>query len=190
MSSNRNASRLLGAAFLFVVLTSLSGGLLLPRAVGSGGMSDILVNISQNPTLMRVSILVDLTTSLGVVVLAALLFVVLSSQNRIMALVALGWWLLEAASLALSKTGAAALIPLSQAFVDAGAPDPSPYLALGEFLYHGLVAMQGQTMHMLFYCAGGILWYFLFYKSRYIPPILPFELIVGTWLLLRGIKDG
>ncbi len=68
-----------------------------------------------------------------------------------------------------------------------------------------------------------MLWYFLLYRSRYIPsaipafglaavslglvgiilqflgndvptlaylPILPFELIVGTWLLVKGVKEG
>ncbi len=172
---------------------------------------------------MRISILADLVTSLGVVVLAALLYIVLNKQNKIIALVALGLWLAEALSLALSKTGAFALIPLSLDFVKAGAPEHSYHQTLGEFLYYGVVGMQGQTMHMFFYCLGGLLWYYLFYKSKYIPrvislfgliavavasvgivfqffgydvpifvslPILPFELTIGTWLMLRGIKDG
>jgi hypothetical protein len=79
------------------------------------------------------------------------------------------------------------------------------------------------TILMFFYCAGGMAWYYLFYRSRSIPraipafglaavsvglvgsvlgllgndvpmlaylPILPFELTIGTWLLLRGTSDG
>jgi hypothetical protein len=139
-----------------------------------------------------------------------------------MALVALGWWLAEAMSLAVSKLGASALIPLSAAFVAAGIPDQSFYQVLGEFLYEGL-DQQGYTVLMFFYCMGGILWCSMFYRSRYIPrgislwgliavcvalvgivieffgyeapiamflPILPFELTIGAWLLLRGIKAG
>ena len=76
---------------------------------------------------------------------------------------------------------------------------------------------------MVFYCIGGILFYYLFLKSKYIPkvlpiwgliaaslgfigelfvlfgyavplyvflPILPFELAIGLWLMIKGIRDG
>ena len=218
----RNVPRFLGVAFLIVVFTSLGSGLLLMSAVGSGGISENLVDISNRPTLMRLFILSDLITSLGIIVLAVLLYVVLNKQNKIMALDALGCWLTEAMSLAISKTGASALIPLSQEFVKAGAPEHSYYQTLGEFLYSSVVIQLGQTTELLFYCFGAILWYYLFYKSMYIPraislfgliavsvalgglafqflghdvsifvylPILPFELTIGVWLMLRGIKD-
>jgi hypothetical protein len=75
---------------------------------------------------------------------------------------------------------------------------------------------------MWFYCIGGMIWYSLFFRSRYIPrliplfgvfatslafvavvmnylgygapiwmsiPLLPFELSIGFWLLLSGIKE-
>ncbi len=160
MTSNNKAPRLLGAAFLIVVFTSLSSGLLLASAVGSGSISDILVNISNNPTLMRINVMGDLVTSLGVIVLAILLYIVLNEQNRIIALVALGWWLVEAIALAISKIGALALIPMSQEFVKAGAPENSYYQTLGEFLYYGVDRQLGSMTHMLFYCLGGILWYY------------------------------
>jgi hypothetical protein len=125
MNSERNAPKLLGAAFLVVVLTSLSSGLLVANTVGSGNISAILLNIANRVDLLRLVILDDLATSLGVVALAALLYVVLNKQNRIIALVALGWWLAEAMALAISKVGTFALIPLSLEFVKAGAPDHS-----------------------------------------------------------------
>ncbi|GAJ21266.1 unnamed protein product, partial [marine sediment metagenome] len=76
MNSDKNTPRLLGAAFLFVFVASILSGLLLTSVVGSGSISDILVNISDNPTLMRTSIVVGLVTSIGIVVLAVLLYVV------------------------------------------------------------------------------------------------------------------
>jgi hypothetical protein len=222
MTTKKYVPRLLGAAFLIVALTSLASGLLLTSAVGSGGMSDILVGISNRLTLMRIFILGDLVTSLGIIVLAVLLYTVLNKQNEILALVALGCWLTEAIALAISKIGASALLPLSLEFAKAGAPQHSYYQTLAGFLYNGIVIQLGQTIELLFYCFGALLWYSLFYRSRYIPrlislfgliavsvalvglaieflghdvsilvflPILPFELTIGTWLLLRGIKD-
>jgi hypothetical protein len=222
MTTKKNVPRLLGAAFLIVALTSLASGLLLTSVVGSGGISDILVGISNRLTLMRIFILGDLVTSLGIIVLAVLLYTVLNKQNKIIALVALGCWLTEAIALAISKIGASALLPLSLEFAKAGAPQHSYYQTLAGFLYNGIVIQLGQTIELLFYCFGAMLWYSLFYRSRYIPrvislfgliavsvalaglvveflghdvsilvflPILPFELTIGTWLVLRGIKD-
>ena len=222
MTTKKNVPRLLGAAFLIVALTSLASGLLLTSVVGSGGISDILVGISNRLTLMRIFILGDLVISLGIIVLAALLYAVLNKQNKIIALVALGCWVTEAIALAISKIGASALIPLSLEFVRAGAPQHSYYQTFAGFLYNGIVIQLGQTIELLFYCFGAMLWYSLFYRSRYIPrpislfgliavsvalvglvieflghdvsilvflPILPFELTIGTWLVLRGIKD-
>ena len=91
---------------------------------------------------------------------------------------------------------------------------------LGETIYEGIVR-NAYSIHMLFYCAGGLLWYGLFYRSGYLPraiplfglvavilalggtvlqllgasvpivvfmPLFPFELLIGGWLLLRGIE--
>jgi hypothetical protein len=139
-----------------------------------------------------------------------------------LALIALGWWLGEALSLGLTSAGASALIPLSLDFVKAGAPSSSLYQTLGEFLYQGVHQYGYGQVHMWFYCLGGMLWYSLFYHSRYIPrpisfcgviaallafaavllqyagydaplwmsiPLLPFELSIGFWLLLKGIRE-
>lgn len=221
-ASGEVAPRLLGAAYLIVILTSLIGGPLFTSAAGSGSISDVLVGVSRNAGLVRISILLDFATSVGVVALATLLYTVLSPRKGIAALLALGLWLGEAFSLAISKVGTFALVALGQEFVNAGAPAQSYYQTLGSFLYYGVHRQLGSTTHMLFYCLGGILWYYLFYQSRYIPraislfglvavcvglvgivleflgytmpifvylPILPFELAIGLWLLLRGI-DG
>ena len=138
MYVEKHAPRLLGAAFLLVVVTSLLSGLLLTAVVGSGSISDILVHISHQLPLMRLSILGQLATSGEIVVLATLLYIILHKQSKILALVALGWWLAEAIMLVLSQIGALALLPLSLDFVNAGTPEHSSYQTLGEFLYHGV----------------------------------------------------
>jgi len=167
-SPAKYAPRLLGAAFLFVILTSLSCGLLLKSAAGSGNTSDLLVSISNNPDLARLAILVGMLNSVGVVALATLLYVVLKEQGKLMARVALGLWLAEAVFYAIIQLGLLALIPLSAEFVASGAPAGSFYQTLGDFLYNGIFS-QGMTIHMWFYCMGGLVWYYLFYRSNYIP---------------------
>jgi hypothetical protein len=186
MDPDEKTPRLLGAAFLLVFVASLLSGTLRDSATGSGSVTDKLVSISNNLTLMRASILVELVTSLGIVVLAALLYIVLHNQHKIVALVALGWWLAEAIILAVSKIGAFALIPLSQEFVKAGTSDSAYLQTLGDFYYNGF-DRQGWTLHMLFFCLGGILWYSLFFKSAYIPRLFAAWGVVSVSLVTINV---
>ena len=166
-----NTIRLLGAAQLLVFVGGVISLQLHERVVGSGSISDKLVNISNNLTLWRISNLVTLLECLVIVVLGVLFYIVFYEQYKIISLVALGCFLAEAITLAVSKIGLFALSPLSVEFVEAGAPAASYYQTLGDFLYYG-VYQQGDNIHMLFFCLGGILWYYLFYRSRYIPRVL------------------
>jgi hypothetical protein len=220
MEFDAKAPRLLGAAFLGVVLTSLVSGVLFMSAAGSGSVSEILAHIAGNVTLAHVSVLAALANTVGILVLAALLYVVLAGQSRVLAIIALACWVGEAVFYAVQWIGVAGLIPLSQDFVKAGAPDPS-FQTLGAFLYNGIYDVSG-TILMFLYCVGGLGWYVLLYRSHFIPrvipaygliavvvglggsalgllgtdvgmlaylPILPFELVAGAWLLLRGVED-
>jgi hypothetical protein len=99
-----------------------------------------------------------------------------------MALIALGCFLAEAITLAMSKIGTFALIPLSQEFVAAGAPEASHFQNLGDLLYSG-VDRRGYDIHMLFFCIGGILWYYLLYQSKAIPQALSLWGLVTISLL-------
>ena len=193
-----NSIRLLGVAQLLVFGFGMLGGLLLSSAVGSGGMSDILVSISENQTRMRISNLFWLVVCVAIVVLGVLFYIVFNNEYKIISLVALGCFLAEAITLAVSKIGAYALIPLSQEFVEVGAPEPSYFQTLGDFFYYGF-DRQGFDIHMLFFCLGGILWYYLLYISNYIPRVLSVWGLAAVCLMLmttllvlynRDLKDS
>lgn len=186
MITEKNAPRLLGAAYLFVLIASVVAGSTISMATGSGNISDMLTSIAANVGTMRISILAELTTSAGIVALASLLFIVLRSQNLILALLALGWWVAEAITLAVGKLGSLALIPLSQEYVAAGAPASSHFQSLGEFLYTAL-DRQGNEIHMWFFCLGGLIWYSLFFTSRAIPRLLAAWGIASIMVAFTGI---
>jgi hypothetical protein len=168
---------------------------------------------------MMMSIVVELITAIGIVLLALLLYTTLKKQNKIIALWAFGLWIGEAIMLAVREISAFALLYTSQEFVKAGAPDSSYFQTLGSLFYESV--QYGYTILMLFYCLGGILFYYLFLKSKYVPkvlplwgilaaslgfigtlfglfdygvpffvflPILPFELAIGVWLMVKGFR--
>jgi hypothetical protein len=204
--------RYLGAAFLAVFATSLASGLI-ATGILAGGMSEVFVNISGTLARVRASNLLQLLTSVGIIVLASFLYLVLRDQSRPMALVAYGWWLAEAVMLAVSALGAYALMTL------AAEPATATSQTVGR-VFLGL-QQNAYTVHMLFFCLGGILWYWLLFESRIVPrwlsvwglagvvlllvsilltlwdrsldlgilpglPYAPFELVVGLWLLVAG----
>ena len=218
MNSDSHIPRILGAAFFIVAVASIFSEILFTSTLGSGSMSETLVNISNNLMQMRISILINVWESIAIIVLATLLFTVLRNQSKNIALVALGLYLAEATILAVSKTSAFSLISLSQEFVKAGAPDSSYFQALGIlFLYN---ANAGYNTLLLFFSLGGLLFFYLFYKTKLIPRVLSifgiiaasmvvigsilgffdifelmlilpnmvFELTIGLWLMIKGIR--
>jgi Domain of unknown function (DUF4386) len=182
MNVNMNTVRLLGAAQLIVFFASLFSDQLLKSIFGSGSTSDSLVNVSENLTRMRISNFVALINSLAIIVLGCLFYIVFSGEYKLISLVALGCFLAEAITLAVSKLGAYALIPLSQGFLEAGAPASSHFQTMGDFLYNG-IDRKGYDIHMLFFCVGGILWYSLLLRSGAVPQTLALWGLVSICLL-------
>ena len=218
MNSDKNIPRFLGAAFLLQAVAAVVWTILLEQLIVSGNIINSMTNISNNALQMRASIVVTMITAIAIVMLASLLFVILKKQNGKIALVALGLYLIEAAILAASRIPAFSLLRISQESVIAGHP---AYLqSLGNLFYES--AVFGDWLHMLPFALGATLFYYLFFKSGYIPralslfgliaallalvgtpfgllgydvpmivflPNLPFEIGIGLWLMVKGIKS-
>ncbi|MBI9046056.1 MAG: DUF4386 domain-containing protein [Anaerolineaceae bacterium] len=219
MNSDKSTIKLLGAAFLIQAIASGVGFILLDPLIVPGNIVDSMVNIANNIFQLRASIVFQMITAMGIVMLGTLLFVTLKKQNQNIAIVAMGLYIIEAAILAVSRIPAFLLIQISQESVITGHP---AYLqSLGSLFVEA--AEFGDSLHMLVFGIGATLFYSLFFKSKYIPralslfgliaapialvgtilillgidfplifmlPNLPFELGIGLWLLIKGIRDG
>ena len=219
MNSDKNTPRLLGAAFLLQAVASIVSTLILTPLIVPGNIIDSMTNISNNALQMRASIVGEMIAVIGIVMLGSLLFVTLKKQNGKIALVALGLYLITAAIIAVSRIAAFSLLRISQESVIAGHP---VYLqTLGNLFYE--LQDFGYFLHMLPYTLGATLFYYLFYKSGFLPrvlslwgliaaplafigslfdhlgydvpmvvffPNLPFDLAIGLWLMVKGIRDG
>jgi len=220
MNSDRNTARLLGVAFLIqAVASAVSGLLLLEPLIVPGNIVDSMTNIANNALQMRASIVVEMITAMGIVMLGSLLYVTLRGQNEQVALVALGLYLVEAALLAASRIPAYSLLRASQESVLAG--HPAYMQALGNLFYES--QSFGYDLHMLPFGLGATLFYYLFYRSGFLPrvlslwgliaaplalvgtlfvllgydvplvlflPNLPFELTMGIWLIVKGTRNA
>jgi hypothetical protein len=167
MQTNKHLGRNLGIAFLVVFAGSAVSGAL-SASILTGTTTETLENVASNTSQMRWSTMIDLcVTSVGIVVLAVLPYTALRKQNPVLALVALGWWLAEAITLAVSTVGAFLLIPASGAYVEAGTSVSASQIALGETLAN--FDRVTWEIHMVFYGLGALIWYSLMYQSRCVP---------------------
>jgi len=224
MNTDKNTPRLLGLMFIIVIILSiLSGTFLTPLNYSLTGppdnISETMINFSDNPAKVQMSIVGFLIEAAAIVFLSVLLYATLKNQNKILARWAFGLWILEAVFLAVRQINAFSLLFSSQAFVQAGAPSGSFFQTLGSLFYR--LMQFSYDVQMVFYCIGGFLFYYLFLRSKYVPtglsifglivaslgfigellaifgydvplyiflPILPFELSIGLWLMVKGIN--
>jgi hypothetical protein len=219
MKSDKNTPRFIGAAFLLQAVASLAAGLLLPGILNiSENIVDTMTGIANNGMQVRAGIVVEMITVIALIILSTLLFIVLKKQDMKIALVALGFRLTEVALLAASRIETFSLLRISQASVIEG--HPSYLQTLGNLAYESQEFTY--SLNMVFFSLGGTLFYYLLFKSGYVPkalaifglivaplaligtlmelfgfsaplylfiPNLPFELAIGIWLLVKGIRD-
>ena len=184
MNSVKKTSIVLGIAFLLEVITNIINGMVLrPALITTGNITESMTNIAGNAWLMRTYILVDMIVALEIVFLGAVLFIVLKKKNEIIALVALGFFVIAAALLAVSRMEAFSLLRISQEYIVAGQPD---YLQMLGNLSVESMDFAGSVLHTLVFSIGAILFYYLFYKSRAVPRILSLWGLITVPLVLIG----
>ncbi|MGD8406447.1 MAG: DUF4386 domain-containing protein [Anaerolineales bacterium] len=184
MNATAKTSKVLGVAFLLQFITSFSSGVFL-KAVWfvDGNMGETMLKIAANSLLFRANILVDMLTALGVAFLGAILFLTLRKQNEKMALTGLGFYWLEVALLAVSRMEAFSLLNLSQKY--AASSQPADLLLFGQVAYESM-DFVGNTLHMLAFCFGAILFYYLLYKSIFVPRWMSLWGLVTVFPMLFG----
>ncbi|MBN2048277.1 MAG: DUF4386 domain-containing protein [Anaerolineaceae bacterium] len=217
----KKPSRILGIAFLLQFITSFSSGMFIRLLwMVEGDMVSTLLKIADQSFLLRINILVDLLTALGVIFLGAELFRLLKSQNSTLARTALGFYILEGCLLVVSRMEAFSLLHLSQSYTASGQPEQ--LLQTAQLALDSMVFM-GETLHMMVFSVGGILFYYLLDRSHLVPrwmslwglisiipylpgtiatvldvnypyflmiPYIPFELMIGLWISVKGIQGS
>ncbi len=184
MDNVSKTSRVLGIAFVLQFVTSILSGTLLRQSwFVPGDINASMIRIADNAALLRANIIVDMLTALGVIFLGCMLFIALRRQNEKMALTALGFYILEAALLATSRLATFALLRFSQEFVATGQPASLPLLGQVAF---DTMEFVGSSLHMLAFCPGAVLFYYLLDKARIVPRVLSLWGLITVLLFLIG----
>jgi hypothetical protein len=185
MSFGKNTPRVLGIAFLFQAVASLLSETVSDSLIDLDGISNSMINISNNTVTMQAGIVGRLVTAIGILLLTVLLYTTLKSQNKVVARWAFGLILTEVATFAVIVMSAFSLLFISQEFATTGVSDPSYFVTFGSLSYNAME--YASIMNILFFSLGAFLFYYLFLKSKYIPKVFSVWGMVSTFLALIGI---
>jgi hypothetical protein len=225
-TSQRKVVRVAGFMFLFsLIVPLLNWTVILSKLIVAENVIATANNIMANELLFRIGISIELIMSVGLIVLALALYIILKPVNKNLALLALLWKLAEAIIVAV-------IVLIS--FIALQILDGEAYLTV--FTLEQLQAPVGFLLNehtvlysipMVFLGLDMIVFSYLFFKSKYIPKILAgfgilsfalifihalmyiitpkyatmlinqiifyapsglFEIIIGIWLLFKGIN--
>ena len=225
-TSQRKVVRVAGFMFLFsFIVPTLYWTFVLSKLIVAENIIATANNIVANELLFRIGITIELIMSVGLIVLALSLYIILKPVNNNLALLALFLKLVEATIVvAIALVSFIALQILNEeAYLTAFTPEQLQVPV-------GLILNAHTTLYsipMVFLGLDMMVFSYLFFKSKYIPKILAgfgilsfalifihalmyiiapkyaampisqiifyapsglFEIIIGIWLLSKGIK--
>jgi len=226
-TSLRKTVKIAGFMFLFAfIVPTLNWVLVLSKFIVAGDALATATNINSNGLMFRTGITIELIMSVGLVILAVTLYLILKSINKNLALLALSLKLIEAAiAVVITLVSFIALLVISNDAAYLSAIGKEPLQAFAGFIIQKHTVLY--SIPMVFLGLDMILFSYLFCKSKYIPKALArfgvisfalifihalmyilapefaampinqaifwapsgiFEIIIGIWLLVKGIK--
>lgn len=161
------AARTAGALYVLTNLTAIAGLAIRTMVAGSGDAAAAAENISRSERLYRLSIVLDLVTVGGVIVLVWALYELFRPFRRDLALLAVLFRLIENAVMAV------AAVSLMLALRILGQPDylsvfDATALTAAARLLRGAQGL-GFTVGFIFLGLGSTVFAYLLLKSRYVP---------------------
>ena len=210
-------SIILGIFFFFQALTSLiSGAILFNPLKDDTDITKTMINMAKNQGIVQASILIDIFTAIGIIILAICLYQLLKKTDKLLASIALGLYIFEATLLVVSKYVVFLLLGLSTLYLESPTIELANYgsiiLDLNGFIY---------SSHIIPFGIAAIIFYYLLYKSGVVPkwlslwglitvpfvlvgvilmmygvkvpflilvPYVPFEFVIGIFILVNGLK--
>ena len=183
--SNGTAVKVAGLLFLLnLLIPLLNWSFVLSKFVVTGNVIATAHNIIADDVLFRFGITIELFMSIGLIVLALVLYRILKPVNKNLALLALSWRLAEAILGCVAALSSLIVLLLLNGEIYSAAFATQQLQALvGLFLD---VRSAALTLVFVFLSLGTIVFCYLFFKSKYIPRILAAFGIFSFLLMLIG----
>ena len=185
-ASQRRAEILIATLFLVSAVTSFLGMFVLDPILKA---SDYLARVFPNKGAVELGSLLWSINNIGIVFIAVFAFGVLRKRNEALAVGYLAARIIEGTIMMVGIVATLLLIPLSQEFLKAGAPQNSWFQTLGDVLkqakYLGL-----SEVSLLMLGLGGCLFTWMLFRYRLVPRFISVVGLIGYALVfLSGMGN-
>jgi hypothetical protein len=229
-SSQRKAAKVAGFMFLLIVIGWTLNWIFVDAKLHVAGNAMATVNnIMANELLFRIGIANELVFSIGGIALALALYIILKPVNKNLALLALCWKLMDTVIGTANVLVTFIVLQMLNGKAHLAAFKPEQLQDSAGLFFN--IRANGAAIAMLFLGLGFIVFFYLLFRSKYVPGILAafgilsyvlilanslanilvpqnaavltmvnpvsmifmvpsilFELLIGIWLLLKGIR--
>jgi hypothetical protein len=147
--------------------------------------SDFLGNVFPNKGAVEWSALLWSINNIGIVFIAVFAFHVLRKLDEALAVGYLASRIIEGTIMMVGIAATFLLIPLSQEFIKAGAPQGSWFLSLGDTLKHArFLGLTGLSLPIL--GLGGSIFTWMLFRFRLVPRVISVVGLIGYALVFLG----
>ncbi len=183
--SQRAYARFAGFMYLFIIVCFAVGQLIVPSIAGNGTFGDTSHRIAASELLYRIGLFSDVVGSLATIPLIVALYVTLRPIDRNLALMAVLFRVIETAADVLWIVAAFVVLQIHLAANHANGLDVTQLAGLAD-LASGANGV-GFALSAAVSTLGSSIFFYLFFKSKYIPRILSAWGIFGAlWFTAVG----
>ncbi len=184
--NTKQTTKIVGTLFLVQMTTAVLSYSVILDPILHG--ADFLKSMSENATLVRMAMLLDLSCGLSVFGIAIMLFPILKRYNERIALWYVGLRLNELIAFVIAGILLLALLSMSRSYQQVEVAEMGYFKVLAKYL----LVMRGSTQNisLWLYCFGTSLFYYLLFRTRLIPRFIPIWGLIGVLLLFAEITSN
>lgn len=185
-ASQRRAEIVIAALFLVTAAASISGVFVLNPILNA---PDYLAKVFPNKGTVELGSLLWSVNNIGIIFIAVFAFPLLRKLDEALATGYLASRIIEGTIMMFGIAATLLLVPLSQGFINAGAPQGSSFLSLGDVLKHlKFLGLSGLSLPML--GLGGLLFTWQLFRFRLVPRFIAVVGLIGYALVFGGSIAG
>jgi hypothetical protein len=185
-ANQRRAEIVIAALFLVTAAASIPGAFVLDSILNA---SNYLARVFPNKGAVELGALMWSINNIGIVFIAVFAFGLLRKLDEALAVGYLASRIIEGTIMMVGIVATLLLIPLSQEFLQAGAPQGSWFLTLGDVLKQAkFLGLTGLSLPML--GLSGLLFTWMLFRFRLVPRGISVVGLIGYAVVLLGSIAG
>ncbi|MBE9489666.1 MAG: DUF4386 domain-containing protein [Bacteroidetes bacterium] len=178
----KNTGRIVGILFLTLMVAYIIGAFLIDPILSS---PNYLVEASKNKNNLLIGVLFETINGVAYLGIAVLLYPILKKFSESLALLYIGFRIIEFAMQMISDMSPLLLISLSQDFIVSKIQGTSSFESLGSILLE--LRFWANQMVFITYSLGAIIFYYSTYQLKLIPRFLSIWGLIGAPLVLVNV---